>query len=324
MKILILRFSSIGDIVLTTPVIRCVKQQTKATVHFLTKESFTAVLEANPYIDKLYTFKNDIAECVEALQIEQYDYVIDLHNNLRSLRLRQKLGCASSVFPKLNIEKWLLVQLGINMLPNIHIVARYMKAAAPLEVKYDGQGLDYFLPSSSEIKPAAVEPSLLPNGYIALVIGATHSTKRLPHQQLVRICRQIQLPVVLLGGKTEQADGAALAQASGPLIYNACGMLSLHGSACIVRDARVVITHDTGLMHIAAAFRKKIISIWGNTVPEFGMYPFYPDGMNLNTTLEVKGLRCRPCSKIGHDQCPKGHFRCMEEQELDGILAGEA
>ena len=102
-------------------------------------------------------------------------------------------------------------------------------------------------------------------------------------------------------------------------VVNVCGRLSLHQSASLVRQSAVVLTHDTGLMHIAAALRKPIVSVWGSTVPKLGMYPFYPDGMDLNTSIEVMGLRCRPCSKIGYERCPKGHFRCMREVDAEGV-----
>jgi ADP-heptose:LPS heptosyltransferase len=107
-----------------------------------------------------------------------------------------------------------------------------------------------------------------------------------------------------------------VANVAGTHVINLCGQLSLAQSASIVGQSARVFTHDTGLMHIAAALRKPIVSIWGSTVPAFGMYPFYPDGLDLNTTLEVKDLSCRPCSKIGYDKCPKGHFRCMVGQDF--------
>ena len=96
-------------------------------------------------------------------------------------------------------------------------------------------------------------------------------------------------------------------------IHNGCGRYSLHQSASLLRQAAFVVSHDTGLMHIAAAFGQRIYSIWGNTVPEFGMYPFRTE----YEALEVPGLPCRPCSKIGFAQCPQGHFRCMRAQNLD-------
>ena len=108
---------------------------------------------------------------------------------------------------------------------------------------------------------------------------------------------------------------------SGPHVLNTCGQYSLHQSASLLRQAALVITHDTGLMHIAAALRKPIVSIWGSTIPEFGMTPFYPQDLAQNTTIEVKNLACRPCSKIGYEVCPKGHFRCMETIEVEKITS---
>ncbi|MCB9323954.1 MAG: glycosyltransferase family 9 protein [Lewinellaceae bacterium] len=315
MKILIIRFSSIGDIVLTTPVIRCLKQQLpEAEIHFLTKNSFLPVVEANPYIDKVYGIHKNVEEVMLSLKGESYRYIIDLHNNLRSRMVRIGLGTKTYSFNKINVQKWLMTRLKINLLPKVHIVDRYMKPAEKLGVKNDGKGLDYFIPKKEEVKLStffkksgigAVQP------YIALVIGAAHATKRLPVVRLIELCQQLEGPVILLGGPEDERPGAFIAEQSGGHVVNACGKLKLNESASMVRQAAKVISHDTGLMHIAAAFDKEIISVWGNTIPEFGMYPYYGNKENRNTTLEVKGLSCRPCSKIGHHECPKKHFKCM-------------
>ena len=124
MKILLIRFSSIGDIVLTTPVARCVKQQLGAEVHFLTKKAFSGLIATNPNIDKVFSFDKEVTEVLPALKAERYDYVIDLHHNLRSMRVKLALGRPSASFNKLNFEKWLLVNTGINFLPDTHIVHR--------------------------------------------------------------------------------------------------------------------------------------------------------------------------------------------------------
>ena len=320
MKILLLRFSSIGDIVLTSPVLRVLKKQLGAEIHFLTKSAFAPVLAPNPYVDQLWTFERDLSELLPALRQERFDWVIDLHRNLRSLRVKWALRRPSRSFNKLNIEKWLLVQTGIDRLPRQHIVHRYLQAVAHLGVRYDGEGLDYFIPPDQECEPASLSPQLA-KGYIAFVIGATHATKRLPESKIIDVCRALRQPVVLLGGAAEAETGARVAAAAGPHVVDLCRRLSLHQSASMVRQASQVITHDTGLMHIAAAFRKPVVSLWGNTVPAFGMYPFYPDGMDRNLSLEVPGLACRPCSKIGHKSCPKGHFKCMNDLNTSQICA---
>jgi len=319
-KVLIIRFSSIGDIVLTTPVVRCLKQQRGAEIHFITKQSFRGIAEANPHIDKVFAIQKKVSEVLPTLRAERYDYIVDLHNNLRSLQLKFFLSAKSYTFDKINWQKWLLVNWKINRLPNVHIVERYMQTVQPLDVHYDKAGLDYFIPSDQEVnvptffeKMQFVQSTTDQPIYIALVIGAAHATKRLPEEKLIELCRKIQQPTVLLGGPGEANQGELIAEAAGKHVLNTCGKLSLHQSASLVRQAWRVITHDTGLMHIAAAFQKPILSIWGNTVPEFGMYPLYPEGLRHNTTFEIKDLACRPCSKIGFDTCPRGHFRCMQQ-----------
>ncbi|HOA37835.1 MAG TPA: glycosyltransferase family 9 protein [Flavihumibacter sp.] len=323
-KLLIIRFSSIGDIVLTTPVIRAAKQQLPDTeLHFLTKKSFAAVLEANPYIDKLHTLDNDLDAIIATLKKENFDFVVDLHHNLRSLRVKKALKCKSASFNKLNIQKWLLTNFKINLLPKEHIVDRYMATVKPLGVQADGGGLDYFIPEKDVVGQQDI-PAAHHFGYIGIVIGAAHATKRLPMEKLKELVTLIDHPLVLLGGPEDKANGEELAALDPIKIYNACCKFNLNESADLVRRAKLIITHDTGLMHIAAAFKKPIISIWGNTVPAFGMYPYYGrtsfNQVQPYELIEVNGLGCRPCSKIGYDACPKKHFKCMQDISLQQVV----
>lgn len=322
-KILIIRFSSIGDIVLTTPVIRCLQLQLGAEVHFLTKQSFQSVLAANPYLSKIYTIQKKVKEVLPALKAEKYNVIIDLHNNLRSWQVKLNLGVKSYTFDKLNFEKWLLVNFKINMLPNIHIVDRYLNTVKQFGVINDRKGLDYFISKEDEF-PISNFQLPISSSFIAFVIGAAHATKRLPTEKIISICKKIQHPIILLGGPEDAERGEVIAKEAGNHVINACGKLKLNQSASVVQQSWKVITHDTGMMHIAAAFNKDIISVWGNTIPEFGMYPYDPTGENRSSTLEVKGLSCRPCSKIGYEKCPKGHFKCMKdigEEEFESLLA---
>ena len=320
-KVLIVRFSSIGDIVLTSPVIRCVKQQTAAEVHFLTKRAFAATVQHNPHIDRLWTIERRIAEIAAELEAEGFTHLIDLHGNLRTLELKARLGRAAlargqrpprtATFDKLNFRKFLLTRFRVDRMPTVHIVDRYLATASMLGVRNDGLGLDYFIGPRDEVTPPAC-------GYVAFVIGAAHATKCLEEEQIVRVCRALPLPVLLLGGPGEQAAGDRIA-AGLTHVTNTCGNYGLNGSADLVRQAAVVITHDTGMMHVAAAFGRPIVSVWGNTVPALGMYPYLPAGPRP-VVAEVAGLACRPCSKIGYATCPRGHFRCMREQDLEGIV----
>jgi ADP-heptose:LPS heptosyltransferase len=319
-KILIIRFSSIGDIVLTSPVIRCIKQQLPgAEVHFAVKKSFYPVLKANPHIDKFHLLDNDLEGLTRKLKAENFDFIVDLHQSLRSRRIRFSLGIPSKGFPKLNVKKWLLTSFKIDLMPEIHIVDRYFMAAAPLGVVNDGKGLEYFIPEE-DIYDLNNLPPAFQTGYTAFVIGAKHATKRLPEHKIISICKKLNSPVILLGGPEDSSAAAKIEEACGPKVLSLCGKLNLNQSASMVKQARVVISHDTGLMHVAAAFRKQIISIWGNTVPQLGMYPYMPGSEERSVIVEVKGLKCRPCSKLGYDRCPKGHFRCMEEID-EGVIS---
>ncbi|GAA4402452.1 glycosyltransferase family 9 protein [Nibrella viscosa] len=314
-KFLILRFSSIGDIVLTTPVIRCLKQQYPgAEVHFCTKEAYRPILADNPYIDKQVYLGDSLNELIGQLRAEKYDYIIDLHNNLRTRLIKWALmGVKAYTFEKLNWQKWLYVQLKINVLPIIHIVDRYMATVQPLGVKNDGKGLDYFVPYKD-----IVEQDWLPRthrpGFVAYAIGGQHATKKLPLPRMIELCRKINYPVVLLGGKEDADNGAAIERALGShLVYNACGKYNLNQSASLLQQSTVVFSHDTGLMHMAAALKKKVYSLWGNTTPSFGMYPY----KTSYVILENNALSCRPCSKLGYAECPLKHFKCMNELSFD-------
>ncbi len=318
MKILIVRFSSIGDIVLTTPVPRCIKSQLEnAEVHYVTKAQYQSIVEANPYIDKVFLLKDDLNELIIELKKENYDVVLDLHNNLRTRILKWKLGVRSYSFNKLNIEKWLMVNFKINKLPDEHIVDRYLSTAKSLGIKNDALGLDYFIPEKDEV-PWDWFPETHRNGYVAYAIGAQHETKKLPVHRMIELCKKIRRPIVLLGGKEDFKNAEEVQRAfengnSDTIIFNACGKFNLNQSADIVRKSDVIFSHDTGLMHIAAALKKEVYSIWGNTIPAFGMYPY----RTKYHSLENKNLDCRPCSKIGFQKCPKGHFKCMNELAFD-------
>jgi len=318
-KILLIRFSSIGDIVLTTPVIRCIKEQKPGIeIHFLTKNSFRSILENNPHITKVHAIEKDVNEIIEDLKKENFDFIVDLHNNLRSSQVKMKLRKPSSAFKKLNFRKWLLVNFKINTMPDVHVVDRYLQTAEALGIKNDHKGLDYFIPAKDEVNISDF-PLSHQSGYTGFVIGAKHYTKQLPVEKIISICKKINGPVVLLGGKEDLERATQIEAAAGPIIYNACGKYNLNQSASIVRQATKIISHDTGLMHIAAAFKKEIISVWGNTVPEFGFTPYLPaPGSKM---VEVKGLPCRPCSKIGYDKCPQGHFKCMRNIDEDAVAS---
>jgi len=300
--------------------VRCLKQTyPEATLHFLTKEAFAPIVSHNPYIDFTHLWGSENEALIQHLKSQKFDVVIDLHNNLRTKLLKSKLKATSYAFPKLNIQKWLYVNFKINRLPDVHIVDRYFEAVVPIGVKNDGKGIEVHIPKNEQI---VTEEYFEGKPYLAVAVGAQFATKRLPVEKLVTILKQIKHPIVLLGGPTDVEVGQRLEEAlSGSEVLNQCGKLSLLRSASVVEHAEVLLTHDTGLMHFAAAFDTKIVSVWGNTTPQLGMYPYRPNDKTSYTIHEVADLNCRPCSKIGYNSCPKKHFNCMQLQD-EGAVVG--
>lgn len=318
LKVLVIRFSSIGDIVLTTPVIRCVKQQVEnVELHYLTKKSFGDVLKANPYIDKLWLLEDSLDDLLEPLRNEDFDFVIDLHGNLRSLAVKYHLETTANTFNKLNFKKWLYVNFKINTLPKKHIVDRYLDTVKRLGVKNDGKGLDYFTPKEDRIEVEHLPLTHL-HGFVAIAFGAAHKTKSIPYEKLKEIVQTLNVPIILLGGKAEREVANKIEGEFPVKVYNACGTMNINQSASLIKLAKAVIAVDTGLMHIAAAFKKPIITVWGNTVPDFGMYPYLPGFEKRNASMKVN-VNCRPCSKLGYAKCPRGHFKCMLEHDVNRI-----
>ncbi|MEI6124013.1 MAG: glycosyltransferase family 9 protein [Bacteroidota bacterium] len=320
-KVLLVRFSSIGDMVLTSPAVRCIKQQMPGVqLHYLTKKQYEPLLVANPYIDKIFTIEKKVDEVLLALKAENYDYVVDLHKNLRSMQVKRGLGVAAGSFNKLNVQKWLLTNFEINLLPQLHIVDRYFGALRKLGVENDGRGLDYFIAESDRIVVVDFLPERFTNGYVVLVMGSKQATKQIPHEKMMEIVDRLNKPVVLLGGPEDFTKAKLLAEALGNKVFNACGVLNVNQSASIIQQGLCVITPDTGMMHIAAALKKKIISVWGNTIPGFGMYPYFPKGEENYRIVEVLNLNCRPCSKLGYKACPQKHFKCMRNIDVSEIM----
>ena len=290
LKILIVRFSSIGDIVLTSPVIRSLKNQLKAEVHFLTKYQYHSIVANNINIDKVFYLNNSLSQTLKDLRSENYDYIIDLHNNLRSLFLLT-LGVRIRRYSKSNFKKFMYINFGINNLRDEHIVDRYMKTVSFLGIKNDNKGLDYFMSPSNHVD------FNIDQKFIAWSIGASRIQKQLSIEQVSKVCSNIKLPIVLLGGEEEILNGAAIVSSCNQEnIYNFCGKLSLDQSAFIIKHSILLLSNDTGLMHIGSAFRKNIISFWGCTKPEMGFSPYLSNEKSIKI---ISSKSKRPCSKHG-------------------------
>jgi len=304
---------------------RCLKKQlADAEVHFVTKSSFRMVTEHSPYIDKFFYFDEDLSVLIQDLKKENYDYVIDLHDNIRSNRIRRALKKKSYTINKLSVEKFLLTNFNINLMPGRHITKRSLDTVAELGVVDDGLGLDYFIPPGQRVNETDI-PTSHQAGFLAVVIGANHFTKKLPVHKLQELCYKIEHPIILLGGKEDQSAGVQIASVDPVKIYNACGKFSLHESADLVRRSKLVVSHDTGMQYIACAFQKPVLAVWGGTSPRLDVEPYYGSaytqtGVPIYENI-LLNLRCQPCSRFGSKTCPLEHFNCMEKQDIDALVS---
>jgi len=319
-KILVLRFSSIGDIVLTFPVVAALKAAfPDCQIDYVTKPAFRHLLEACTGLSHIFTLEGSIRELRKDINFQSYDAVLDLHNNLRTLLLTAFSGVKVYKYPKNNWNKWLLTRFKIKQERRQHVVERYLstlKQAFGLEVLAPEN--PYEIPESEQFSIQDAT-GFTPRKYVAFAIGAQFATKRLPTDLMIKLLQKIEHPLVLLGGKEDQQTANEIVAAlGGQKVVSMVGQLNIHGSAWLVKNAAALLTHDTGLMHIGACFEVPIHLIWGNTVKDFGMYPFRLEQENC-FQYEVENLKCRPCSKIGFQNCPKGHFACMRQQDLDFI-----
>jgi len=341
LKLLVLRFSSIGDILLITPVLRNLRRCLPgAIIHVATKAAYADLLRYNPHVDHLHLLEDgtehqdksdDLPGLIRTWRLWSPDAILDLHHNWRTARIKgAMLGTPRHVLQKQNARKWLQVRFKRHDLAVQHVVQRYLAAAAPLGVSDDGLGLEAHLPNGLIEQCMAKLPFGSREPYAALVLGAKHATKRMPESVLEKLVLGSPLPLVLLGGPDEQTLGEHLSGLRPKATMNTAGMGSLLESAAFLASAQRVIAPDTGMMHWAAAFGKPILSVWGNTTPNFGMYPYFGStgGDPMSTYLAAGGmvsqvdkLACRPCSKLGYPTCPKGHFRCMEDQDSEAMLA---
>ncbi len=321
MKILIIRFSSIGDIVLASPVFRCVKQQLPdAELHFLTKLSFKEVTVNNTYIDQFHYYDDNMDALIKILTLENFDHVIDLHNNIRSTTIRKKLKRPVQIIDKLSWQKFLLTKLNINVMPGIHITQRSLNTVKKLGVTDDGRGLDYFISTDQKVFANDL-PTTHHAGFISIVIGGNHYTKKMPVHKLQELCRKINHPIILVGGESEKLVGEQIAAIDEMKIYNSCGKFSLNESADIIRQSKLVVSHDTGFQYIACAFQRPVIALWGGTSPKLDVEPYYGSANPAKHQNIFLDLRCQPCSRYGSDKCPLEHFNCMEKQNTDLIAS---
>lgn len=275
-------------------------------IHYLTKKAYAGIVNSNPYVNKVWALDEKLDDVLEDLEKIEFDYVIDLHRNLRTAIVKKRLKGLYFSFDKLNFKKWLLVNFRIDRLPRVHIVDRYLASLKPFDLREDGKGLDYFIPEGTHVN--LIPYSFSSGEYLAWVIGAAHPGKRFSAEKVTGILNRFKGKVILLGGKTDMPLGEEIMANTECHILNLVGRCSLDESAWIMEHAHTVLSPDTGMMHIASALKKKVVSVWGCTVPAFGMYPYHPGEGSI--MLEPVGKEKRPCSKLGN-RC-KYPVNCIE------------
>ncbi|HCY74550.1 MAG TPA: hypothetical protein DHV28_01395 [Ignavibacteriales bacterium] len=305
-KILIIRLSSLGDILLTTPFVRTIKMQfPNIKIDMLIREEYADVIKFNPYLNnKLFFKKNDqdYNRLIEQLRDSRYELVIDLQNNLRSKKVASSLNIKTVKFDKRSFDKFLLVNFKINKLKQAPpIPIRYSSTINDL--KLDKEGLDLFTDKS------ASTIILDKKNLIGFCPGARHFTKRWPEEYFIELGNIIiynGYSLALFGGKIDKEICARLSREI-PGIIDLSNEDDLLQTAADMKLCEAVVCNDSGLMHVASAVKTNVIAIFGSSVKEFGFAPYNCN----NLILENNFLNCRPCSHIGRSSCPKKHFDCM-------------
>jgi len=321
MKILVIRLSSIGDVLLTTPVVRCLKRQLDgAEIHFLTKPANADLLASNPNIDRIVTLTDDTEAMVRDLRNECYQLVVDLQNNRRSRRVRRALGCPMTVYNKENCHKFWYVITKHDVMSGRHVVQRYLAAVAQLGVVDDGGGLELFL--RDDVTEQLSQYKFHNTRYVVIACGSQHRSKTIPPERVLWLAERLAqsgLHVVLVGDKRDKENiGRAVSAGPDALaenIHNMCGAASLLLSAAIVSRAAAAVCPDSAMMHIASAFGVPVFAVWGSTVPSFGFEAYRVRHVNY----ENNSLPCRPCSRAGCDRCRKRDFECMTGNDWERI-----
>ncbi|MFC2131971.1 glycosyltransferase family 9 protein [Bacteroidota bacterium] len=333
-NILIIRLSSMGDVILTTSLIRQIKSKyPDVNLHFVTAKPFTDIYRYNPRISKLieYDKSGDLRDIVrlknELRQIipgGKYDLVIDLQRNLRSKIFRSGLGRNYLFIHKRRLHKLSLVYLKRPLMKEIVPLPEiYRFAASSLKIEDDHKGLEIWLPeekNNSSYIPDETEYSEKTEPIrIAIAPGAYHETKRWPIEKYIDLLNKLKAKynadMVLIGGTNDKALTDIINGEVNFSIDDKSGSTSILETAKIISQCSLLITNDTGVMHIAAARKIPVAAIFGSTVKEFGFIPF----RTRNQIIE-KDISCRPCTHIGLNKCPKGHFDCMNKISVREVL----
>ena len=322
-KILIIRLSSIGDIILTTPLLRSIKKTyPNASITYITKKQYAGLLADSPYINQLIAFDKSegfrgLSKIKRSLRSQHFDAFLDLHKNWRSRFLRLGLGAKSiTTYPKYIIRRAFLVRFKINLYRHIRpVYLRYFEAARKLGIEYDGEGSEIHFPEAATDKVTGILSS---RGYKAgtpLVVicpGATYFNKKWLADGFVKTARHLinerSVFIIIHGGNDDKDQCENIAADIGQGAFSLAGTLSLPESAALLRLSNLVIANDSGLLHLAQSQKRPVVGIYGPTTRELGFFP-----IKQNSTVVETSLPCRPCTPKGLNHCPKVHFRCMKD-----------
>lgn len=333
-KTLVIRFSSIGDVVLTSPLLRVLRSRfPKSQIDFLTRKEYADLVRFNPNVNLTYEFDTSegfagLRRMKKTLKEEGYDLVVDLHNSIRSRFVRSMRGVKAVVVDKRIPERTLLVKFKKNSYAGIVPVAdRYLETLGEYGISSDGKGAELHLPDEVLFGVASRVAKLHLNRFehvLGICPFARHATKEWPAERYAEVGRRFVAEkagaVMIFGGKADVPRATALSaalrsHAGSERVIDWTGELTLAESAAALQYCDVVVTNDSGLMHMAAAMQRRVVALFGSTVEEFGFFP----PRNTSVVIEQKDLACRPCSHIGRDTCPEGHFRCMLDTSVESV-----
>lgn len=316
-RILVVRFSSIGDIVLITPLLRALRTRHPGCyLAVATKEEFAPLLRHNPHIDRIIELAagDRLTRLARDLRTESFTHHLDLHDSMRSRALRLLVRGQWHGYPKHRLARATLIRTKRNIYPpgTPPVAERYFAAARDLDVAPDGGPPDVYLDPAERVRARTWLKDLrLGDGRPVVVAApmAAHFTKRWPVAQwrdLVSSLTARGVDIVVVGGPNDVAACQSVAEAGGTRAVSATGAAGLQGTASLIDRARVVVAGDTGVMHMSTALDTPVVALYGPTVESLGFFPY-----KARATILERDLACRPCSKMGGPVCPLGHHQCL-------------
>jgi lipopolysaccharide heptosyltransferase II len=313
LRILCVRFSSIGDVLLTTPLVRALhRRHPDAELYFVTKQAMAPLVVENPHLTQVIELgaKERIADLARRLRVLRPTHALDLHGSLRSTALRWLVPCQWSGYSKRKFARTTMIATKVNVYGKpVPVPERYFEAARDLDAQPDGGPPEFFLAPAARAHMAhwLAEVGLDPKPFAVIAPGAAHATKRwpIPHwQALTDRLRQLGYGVVAVGGPHDRE----LVDALGARVINVAGEFTLQETGACLARAAVLVSGDTGVMHMASGVGTPVVALFGPTVEPFGFFPY-----TKRAAVLERDLSCRPCSAMGTERCPLGHHRCLQD-----------